>query len=141
MWPWVMKLNVAGSTTIPVKIGMNSHTRLTKNDERQPRRGGEHERRRVHARRSTGMLSDERGRDEQAEQRQQLHPRVEALQQAGPRGHVVGEHRLAHQDADAADASWLDEAALPPLADAPARAQADLARQQPPRRGRSAAVT
>ena len=29
-----MKLNVAGSTTMPVKIGMNSHTRLTKNAER-----------------------------------------------------------------------------------------------------------
>ena len=31
MWPWVTKLKVAGRTTTPVKIGMNSHTRLTKN--------------------------------------------------------------------------------------------------------------
>ena len=32
MWPWVTKLSVAGSTTMPVKIGMNSQTRLMKND-------------------------------------------------------------------------------------------------------------
>ncbi len=29
--PGVMKLNIAGITMMPVKIGMNSHTRLTKN--------------------------------------------------------------------------------------------------------------
>ena len=36
MSPWVMKLNVAGSTTMPVKIGMNSQTRLMKNDSDSP---------------------------------------------------------------------------------------------------------
>ena len=36
-----MKLNVAGSTTMPVKIGMNSHTRLMKYDNRDPRGGGQ----------------------------------------------------------------------------------------------------
>src|SRR3954452_5490382 len=30
--PGVMTLSVAGSTMIPVKIGMKSHTRLTKNE-------------------------------------------------------------------------------------------------------------
>ena len=31
MLPGVMKLNMAGIAMIPVKIGMNSHTRFTKN--------------------------------------------------------------------------------------------------------------
>ena len=39
--PRVMTLSVAGSTTMPVKIGMNSHTRLTKKRERQPARRGQ----------------------------------------------------------------------------------------------------
>ena len=30
MVPGVMKLNIAGIAMIPVKIGMNSHTRFTK---------------------------------------------------------------------------------------------------------------
>ena len=36
IWPCVMKLSVAGATTIPVKIGMKSHTRLTKNRRVRP---------------------------------------------------------------------------------------------------------
>ena len=42
--PGVTTSSVAGSTTIPVKIGTNSQTRLTKNAERQPRRRGAGER-------------------------------------------------------------------------------------------------
>ena len=69
MSPGVMKLKVAGSTTMPVKIGMNSHTRLTKNDsESRERRPAT----RVDARRAPTQhrdVADERRRDEQPEQR------------------------------------------------------------------------
>ena len=34
--PGVMRLSVAGSTTMPVKIGMNSQTRLTKKTSDSP---------------------------------------------------------------------------------------------------------
>ncbi len=80
MSPWVMTFNVAGSTTMPVKIGMKSHTRLTKNDNESSRRGRERQRRRVHAE-EHGDVAHERGHDEQAEERNQLDPRFQALEQ------------------------------------------------------------
>ena len=131
MSPGVMKLSVAGSTTMPVKIGTNSHTRLTKNDERQRAR-----RRRAP---SVDDVQPDQHRDVRARataatsspsSAQQLDPRVDALQQAGLRGDVVGEHRLAQQAGAAVD-RLLDEAALAALADAAARAQADLGLEQP----------
>ena len=131
--PGVMKLSVAGSTMMPVKIGMNSHTRLTK----KPTGSAESAASRsvpAYMASSTGMFRTSAVDDQQAEQRHDLDARVDLLQQAVLRGDVLAEHRLAHHARGAAQ-GLLDEAALLALADAPARAQRDLACHEPLRRG------
>ena len=129
MWPGVIRLRVAGSTTMPVKIGTNSHTRATKKRS---------ESRLVQAnatapRYRTMSIEDgvnERGDDDEDEQGDDLDARVEALQQAGLGGGVVGEDRPAHEVRRATQRLG-DVAALGPPADATARAQSDLAAQEP----------
>ncbi len=80
--PGVMKLKVAGSTTMPVKIGMNSHTRLTKNPSGRPDATARTSVASV-ATDQHGQVAHEGHADQQAEDRHQLHPGVESLQQAG----------------------------------------------------------
>jgi hypothetical protein len=77
-------------------------------------------------------VADEGGSHQHGEHRHQLHPGVDPLEQPRARGDVAAEERLAHHRGRPTE-RFLDEAALPPLADAPARAQADFPLQQPAR--------
>ena len=118
---------------MPVKIGMNSHTRLTKN----PSGSAETIASRTVAAyiaTSVGMFRTNAVTISRPEERQDLHARVEPLEEAALLGDVVAEHRAAH-DADGAREGLLDEAALLPLADAAAGAQRELAGDEPRRRG------
>ena len=88
--------SVAGSTTMPVKTGTNSHTRLMKKPQRQ--RGGGREQRasRVHGEQHRDVV-EERRRDQQHDSADDLGPGVDALQQPALRGDVLAEHDLAQQ--------------------------------------------
>ena len=79
----VTRFSVAGSTTMPVKIGTNSHTRLTKKPTRQPGRRREHERDDVEPRPAPASCARATPRQEQPSSVRQLDPRVEPLQQPG----------------------------------------------------------
>ena len=124
--PGVMKLNIAGITMMPVKIGMNSHTRLTKN----PSGSAETIASRTVAAYITTSVGMFRTNAVTISR-----PRNDRILTRGssrwrkPRccGDVVAEHRAAH-DADGPREGLLHEAALLPLADAAARAQRELAR-------------
>ena len=80
--PGVTTLSVAGSTMMPVKIGMNSHTRLTKKPSGSRDARGQHERADVRGDQHRDVV-DEPDRDQQADQRQHLRAGVEPLQQPG----------------------------------------------------------
>ena len=126
--PWVMKLNVAGTTTIPVKIGMKSQTRLTK--KRSDSRGHrQREARRVQRRRARGMLRTSAAVSRRTNIETTFTRGSSRCSSPSSRGDVVGEHALAHQVA-AAD-RLLEEVALRPLADASARAETDLGPHEP----------
>ena len=98
---------------------------LDEERERELRRGGERERRGVHADEHRDV-PDERGDDEQPEQADELHARFESLEQAAPRRDVLGEHRLAQQSAPPAIVRST-KPALRRLPMQPTRAQTDLA--------------
>ena len=127
--PGVTRFSVAGSTTIPVKTGTKSHTRATKNLMREAARRRNREGDDVH-RCQRGDRVQERGHDQETEQREHLHPGVEPLQQARRRGDVVGEHRAADEPGHPTEGLLHEPTASPP-SDAATRTQSDLAPQQP----------
>ena len=124
-----MRLKVAGSTTMPVKIGTNSHTRATKNRNESrlanasptANRYSDHEH---------GNRAHERAGGHESEQRHELDPRIESLQQTRRRRDLLGEDRPADQIRRALH-RLRHEAALAAAPDAAARAETDLRRQQP----------
>ena len=127
--PGVIRFSVAGSTTI---AGEDRHEQPHPGEEepeREAARQRERDRSDVHRAEHRDRLQ-ERGDDHQAEEGHDLDPRVESLQQAGTAGDVVGEHRAPDEVRDAAERLG-HETALAPLPDASARAQPDLAVQQP----------
>ncbi len=132
MAPGVMRFSVAGRTTMPVKMGTKSQTRLTKKPSDSLDIAARSERGGV-GRDQHRQVAHERHGDEQAEQRDDLHPWVEPLQQARLCRGVLGEHGLRH-DAGARVHGLRDVAALAAPADAATRAQPDLGLEQPRRR-------
>src|SRR5215471_5524749 len=79
-------------------------------------------------------MAHECRRDQERQRGEQLHARLDRLQQPATDGDVVGEQRLPHEIGTAGD-GLLDEAPPAAPSDAPARAQADLAAQEPFGRG------
>ena len=76
---------------MPVKIGMNSHTRRTKNRIGSRGQDREHEGRQI-GHDQHRQRAHERHGDEQTEQRDDLDSRVDSLQQPLVRRGVFGEH-------------------------------------------------
>ena len=121
---------------MPVKIGMNSHTRLTKKPSGSARAARQQQRADV-GQQQHGDVVDEPDRDQQADQRQHLRAGVEALQQARacarrpPRTAPPAGPRRRRR-------SSSRRSSLAPLADAAARAEPGLGLQQPVRASRRA---
>ena len=141
-----MKLSVAGSTTMPVKIGMNSQTRLTKKRQRQPGRRREHRawpRRRAPA--ATRCAHERRRATSSPSSVTSLTRGSSRCSSPRLRGDVLGEHAPGACTPAAPVDRLLDEAALPCACrctrTGTARPRARAASRAWPRFGRRVAVT
>ena len=131
MWPWVTKLNVAGSTTMPGEDRDEEPHPLDEERHRQPRRGRQTSVARVQSPSSTGMCRTRAADDEQSRTARRASPAARAAA-ADPRRAAMSSENMPGASAPTRRRSSFDEAGLPALADAAARAQPDLALQQPP---------
>ena len=97
--------------------------------ERQPGQHREHDRSEICGDQD-GQRANEGHGDEKPEQRHDLDPRIETLQQPFVGCGVLGEQRFAHHPRGAVECLG-DVVALAPATDASARAETDLALEQP----------
>ena len=130
MSPGVMKSNVAGSTMMPGEDRDEQPHALHEEAERQLRGRGERERQRVQRRAAPRRCGRARRR-QQPDERDDLHARVEALEQPAPLGDVLGEDRRRHDVGGARDRLLARSCPCGGLPMQPHGHRPDLGSQQP----------